>query len=438
MKPFLPLAFALALTVGCRPGSNPVGEVTVESSGVKITASNFATAADSDWASWRGPAGNGIAIDQPIPTSWSADKNVIWHSNVPGRGHGSPIVSGDQVFLATADERKQEQSIVAFSREDGALRWQTTISVGGFPGSSQMHTKSTHANGTLACDGSQLYCAFLANGEITAVALDLDGNEIWKRVICTFNSKFGYAPSPALYKSTVIFAADNHGGGCIAALDRKSGKIVWKTKKFRAGYGSAVHFLNQDQQRIAVLNNDVLLVLDPADGREVAHYPWETSFATSATTPIVSGTTIFLSTGYKRGCTLLELTGDKLRQTYENKNMANHMANCVLWKGHLYGFSGNAHTARLVELTAIDYLTGEKKWSARGLGCGSLMLADGKLICLSDKGELVIIAADPKERKEFARTKILDGKCWTVPVLSGGRVYARNSDGDVVCVDLRK
>jgi outer membrane protein assembly factor BamB len=144
MKRFLP--FAIVLLAGCGLGSNSDGEVTVESSGVEITASNSATAADSDWASWRGPSSNGIALDQPIPTAWSADKHVIWQAKVPGRGHGSPIVAGDQVFLATAEEAKQQQSIVAFSRANGELQWQTIVSEGGFPGPTQMHSKSTHAN----------------------------------------------------------------------------------------------------------------------------------------------------------------------------------------------------------------------------------------------------------------------------------------------------
>lgn len=92
------------------------------------------------------------------------------------------------------------------------------------------------------------------------------------------------------------------------------------------------------------------------------------------------------------------------------------MNNSVLWDGQWYGFDGNSHRSRTTTLTCLDYSTGEVQWAERGLGCGSLMVAGGRLVCLSDDGELVVVDPSPEEYRELARAKILDGRCWTVPV----------------------
>jgi len=108
----------------------------------------------------------------------------------------------------------------------------------------------------------------------------------------------------------------------------------------------------------------------------------------------------------------------------------------VLWKGHVYGFDGQVG-GRGGKLACIDIKTGQVKWAQGGLGTGSLMLADGKLVVLGEKGKLAIVEASSAGYKELASSQILTGKCWTVPVLANGRVYARNAAGDLVCVDVR-
>jgi outer membrane protein assembly factor BamB len=113
------------------------------------------------------------------------------------------------------------------------------------------------------------------------------------------------------------------------------------------------------------------------------------------------------------------------------------MANSVLYEGHLYGIDGNSHARRTCEVVCMDAANGKVKWKERGLGCGSLLIADGKLIVLSDEGELVTAPVSTEGFKPTAKARVIEGKCWTVPVLSHGRVYCRNAAGDLVCLDLR-
>jgi outer membrane protein assembly factor BamB len=114
--------------------------------------------------------------------------------------------------------------------------------------------------------------------------------------------------------------------------------------------------------------------------------------------------------------------------------MRNHFSSCVLLQGHIYGFDGQVGGGG--KLTCLNYETGEVKWSQGGMGTGSLTVADGKLIILSERGKLVIADASPEGFKEISSAQVLTGKCWTVPVLANGRIYARNAAGQLVCVDV--
>ena len=116
--------------------------------------------------------------------------------------------------------------------------------------------------------------------------------------------------------------------------------------------------------------------------------------------------------------------------------MANHFNSCVYWDGHFYGVDGNTDQAQR-DLRCVELATGTVKWKHEGLGLGSLMAADGKLIVLSDRGELVVAEASPEAFKPLARAQVLGGKCWTVPVLANGRIYCRNARGALVCLDVR-
>jgi outer membrane protein assembly factor BamB len=107
----------------------------------------------------------------------------------------------------------------------------------------------------------------------------------------------------------------------------------------------------------------------------------------------------------------------------------------VLIDGHLYGVSGQER--REAQIRCVDFKTGKVKWSEPFTTMGSITAADGKLIALSEKGELLIAAATPDGFKSLARAQVLGGRCWTVPVLSHGRIYCRNARGDLVCLDVR-
>ncbi len=111
--------------------------------------------------------------------------------------------------------------------------------------------------------------------------------------------------------------------------------------------------------------------------------------------------------------------------------MRNHFNSCVLYEGHLYGFDE-------ADLKCIEWSTGTEKWSQRGLGKASLMIANDKLIIMGERGDAVVAEATSDAYKEVSRSSVLEGRCWVVPVLSNGLLYCKNNNGDLVCLDLRK
>ncbi len=421
MKRILLLAASAAPllgVLGCGPKVSPVAEVSVESSGVAITAAEVTTSAESDWPVWRGPAGNGVAPDQPIPTTWDQNQHVIWRTEVPGRGHASPTVVGDQVFLATADESTQEQSVVAFNRTDGQQQWKTVVSTGGFPGSSQMHPKSTHANATLACDGTHLFGAFLANDEVTAFALNLAGESIWTQAISTFNSKFGYAPSPTLYQSTVIFAADNRGGGCLAALDRQTGQIAWrKPRPPVATYSSPVIADVAGREQLLISGCNALTSYDPRSGDEL----WSCSGTAEATcgTVVWNENHVFASGGYPESETICVLADGSGQRVWRVSAKA-YEPSMVLVGDYLYLVTdkGIAHC-----FAASD---GSEQWKKRlsGSFSASPVVCNGLIYATNDRGRTFVIEATPTGCQVVAENQ-LGSDAYASPAVSNGQLFLR-------------
>lgn len=253
------------LIIGCNQ-TTPVEEISIRSSGVAITNAD-PLQANVAWPGWRGPSQNGVAPDQHLATEWSDGENVRWRSSIPGRGHGSPAVANDLVLLATALDEQEQQCVLAYARRDGAQLWQTLIHEGGFPSSKALHKKGSNANGTVACDGARIYAVFLNAGMIIATALNLQGEILWQREVGAFDSKFGYAPSPILYRSAVIVAADNRGGGYLAALDGKSGEIVWRVgRPVISTYSSPVVAQVGGRDQLLISGCDRVAGYDPGTG----------------------------------------------------------------------------------------------------------------------------------------------------------------------------
>ena len=413
------------LAAGCSDASKGPSGGSVADESLSLDAGQ---SMPGDWPNWRGPSADGISRETGWTAKWSGDgPPTLWKKSV-GIGFSSMAVAAGRVY--TMGHRDGKEFVWCLDAETGEKVWTHS-----YPGEL---VKNLHEGGPCATptvDGErvytvgregQLYCLNAADGKpVWSMALqDEFGVEL---------PAWGFTCSPVISGDVLIIEA-----GRTAALNKATGKVIWQTALYPPGYGSPSVFFAGDELRIAVLNNYGPMIVRADDGQEIAKEPWDTAYKTNAATPIVAGGKVFISTGYNKGCALFDLADDKLELVYANKKMRNHFNNCVLLDGYLYGIDGNSDQGRNCKVVCIDFATGDVKWEHRGLGCGSLVIADGKLIILSDDGRLVTAEATPEAFRQIDSARVLTGRCWTAPVLSHGRIYCRNAPGDLVCVDVRE
>ncbi len=417
MKPTCLLLFAATLlltTSACRK-STPVKEVSVTASGIAISEHDMTSVA-GQWAQWRGPHGNGVVDDQAIPTSWSSTENVRWSSDVPGRGHSSPIVVGGLVVLGTAMESESKQMVVAYDQATGEKRWETVVHEGGFPNSRDVHQKATHANGTLASDGNLLVTAHLNSDRIFVTALDMNGEQVWQRDIGAFASKFGYAPSPILYKSFVIVAADNFGGGYLVALDLKTGEVAWRRKRGNANsYSSPAVATVGEVDQILITGNNSLSSYDPATGEPL----WQTECISEATcgTVITTPDRIVASGGYPEKETVcLSATGEKL---WSNQTKA-YEPSLITDGQHVFAVSDSGIA------TCWQLESGEEVWKKRigGKFSSSPVLCNGTIYVADLSGNCYLFEASGEAYKQLQKNQ-LGNDCYASPAVVDGAMYFR-------------
>jgi outer membrane protein assembly factor BamB len=412
VKSLFVAAAVAAAVVGCRKVT-PVDEIVAPagSAGPVLTP---AVAAPGTWPWWRGPNQNGVAEEQSAPTSWSESDHVLWKAPVHGRGHSSPTVVGDRIYLATADDASQTQSVIALNRNDGTLIWERTLNQGGFP--SAMHQNSTHANGTVACDGERLFIAFLHHEAVTAYALDLQGEPLWERQIGAFNSQFGYAPSPMLHGSHVIVAGDNRGGGWIAAVHRQTGEITWrKARPTVSTYSSPVvaNVAGRDQLLISGCNE--VSSYDPASGNEL----WSCAGTTEATcgTMVWEDGFVVASGGYPGSQTICvdAASGDEV---WSNSQKC-YEQSLLLHGGHVYAINNNG-------AFCWDVADGREAWRGRlnGKFSASPVLAGEHIYSSNEAGTTFVIKADPSAFELVAENQ-LGQEAFATPTICGGRIYLR-------------
>jgi outer membrane protein assembly factor BamB len=389
----------------------------VKCGNIEPAAADVATPA-ADWPCYLGANRDNTSADKGLKL-WSGDTaKVLWKKNV-GVGHSCMVVVGKQLYTQGAG------CVWCLDTATGDTVWT-------YPPADAANRKGGETTATPAvADG----LVFALNNDHMLLCLDAaKGQFQWSKKVDDFGVKRGgwaLSCSPLVVGDKVLMDL-----GVVFLLDKKTGDLIWKAGSETAGYASAVVFPYSGDKFVTSFNADGLAIYNLAGGELVAKYPWVTGHRVNAATPIVSGDKFFISSGYGRGCSLLKLEGGELKKIWENKDLNNHCQTSVLHDGCLYGVHGQQ--GQRSSLKCLDFETGEVKWDEKGLKVGGgLTLADGKLFVMVDGGELLVAEATPKEFKELARAKVLEGQCWTMPVVANGHVYCRSHAGDLLCVDLR-
>ena len=260
------------------------------------------------WPRWRGPSGQGHVAGTNYVDTWSDTANVKWKVPVPGRGHSSPIVWKNHLFLTTAEADGTKLSLLAFDRTDGKLLWSTAIPSTGTV--ERVYRKNSHASATATTDGQRIYASFGTHG---LAAFDFNGKLVWHQKLGDLRNYHGSAGSPVLHKDR-LFIYQDHGGtqnlrSFVAAFDAKTGSVIWKKDRTATvGWGTPVVINTGERDELIVNSQSKVDAYDPMTGEEL--WTAHGMMMEVIPTPVVGHGLVFCSSG-RAGPTLAIRPGGK-------------------------------------------------------------------------------------------------------------------------------
>ncbi len=400
---------------------------------VGLAALVSAESAATDWPQFRGPNRDGVSTEKGLLRSWPDEgPRELWRVPI-GEGFSGISVVGDRIYTMYAAEIEGQATEMAAAYDAGTGKELWSVAIG------EKHT-DTFGNGprsTPTVDGKTVY-VLGSRGDL--VALDADkGKELWRVSLTeTFEREapyFGFSTSALVDGNQLII----EGGGpekSYVGIDTKTGEVRWaqgKTPEDGAGYNSPLRVEVAGGACYVYIVGDHMTCIDKK-GSEIWSHPWVGQGETHAMPVFVPPNKIFGAGIEGVGARLFEIQGRGSDVTVEElwkvQHMKNHFSSSVFHDDHIYGFDN-------ATLRAISVKDGASVWAKRGLGKGSLIFADGRLLVLSDKGALVLVQATADGYNESGRVQALEGRCWTAPTLSNGKLYLRNHE-EMVSYDLER
>ena len=389
---------------------------------LSLSAAGYRGIGPNDWAGWRGPTHDGVAAKgQTPPTTWSETENILWKFSIPGRGHASPTVVGEFVFLPTADETKKTQAVLCLNRHTGKLIWSKEVNQGGFD--KDGHQRKSHASPSIASDGERLFVNFLNHGTVTTTALDLKGNQLWQQEISKFKTHQGFGASPFLYKDLVIVNSDNKSGGAVAAMNRKSGKIIWRRDRpKKPNYVSPVVFnvLGKDQLFLSGCN--LVTSLEPNTGETLWEVPGSTTEC--VVTMVTDGKRVFTSGGYPKNHTVA-ITADGSGEVAWQNSTRVYVPSMIIYQDYAFAVADAGFAI------CWESATGKEIWKERlgGDFFSSPVLANGHIYATNVRGKTYVYKADPNDFKTISSNQ-LGNEAYASPVICDSRIYLRTAHID--------
>lgn len=402
--------------------------------GFGLSVSHVSQAAD--WSQFRGPSGNGVSESTGLPTEWSAEKNILWKTKLPGHGSSSPVLYGDQIFLTaytdyglTAEDDGNPADlrlhVISINREDGKIMWDQSVAP---LNQVQKITKRIvdhgYASGTPACDETGVYAFFGTSG---VVAYDLKGNLKWQADVGSKTAGFGSASSPILYKDFVIINASIESE-TVYALEKSTGKVAWKAENIvRAWTTPSIVDVPGGKQELVVNQKNQILGFDPDTGKQL----WTCEGIQDYVVPVVvQNEGILYCLGGRSNRSIAVRPGGRGDVTKTHKlwevNVGANVTSPVFHEGHLYWASDRGIAfclnAKNGEVVYKNRLPTKSRLYA------SIVLADDKLYVTTRDNGVVVLKAVP-EYVELARNEIKSDEDLfnASPAVSEGSIYLRTN-----------
>lgn len=402
----------------------------------------------ADWPQYHGSNSDKTSDESIAVQKWGKPKEV-WKVDTPD-GFSSFVVAKGRCFTNVTRNLDgiDREVCVAMDAATGKEAWAATLGLTryGHDGGGRGAPGNTGGDGprsTPAYDDGQVY---VLDSDLTLFCLDAEtGKEVWQHdLIKDFNGrniKWKNANSP-LIEGDHVYVSGGGAGESLLAFHKKTGKIAWKTGDDLMTHATPIATTIHGVRQIIFFMKSGLIAVTPDSGKELWNYPFPFQTSTAAS-PVVSGDIVYCAAGYGVGSgavriskTASGLEANEIWRLEGNSPVTNHWATPVAKDGYLYGMFGFKKYGD-GPVKCVEIATGKVIWEEEGFGPGNLVLAGDTLIALSDAGELVLIKATPKAYEELSRAKVIGGKCWSTPVISDGRIYARSTT-EGVCIELQK
>jgi outer membrane protein assembly factor BamB len=424
-----------------------------------------------DWPQFRGISAQGIAEGYATPVEWNVaeNKNILWKVSLPGLGLSSPVVWGNLLCVTTAisgkkdagikaglygniepvqDDTSHEWRVACLDKKTGSIVWQQTTYTG-VP-KIKRHTKSTHANSTLATDGEHLVAFFGSEG---LYAYDLKGKRLWKKDLGVLDAGFYMAPeaqwetgsSPIIHDGVVVIQADVLKGSFLAAFDVASGRELWRTTRDDVPTWSTptVHEVG-GQTQVVVNGMRHAGAYDFKTGKEI----WRLTGGGDipVPTPVVHDGLVYITNAHGPAAPVYAIretaTGDVSLTAGADRNDGvawsqardgGYMCTPLVYRGLVYIVKFNG------VLSAFDARTGERKFQERLAGgtaafTASPVASDGKIYLANEDGQVFVIKAGPTY--ELLTLNDLGSPVLATPAISEGRLFFRTA-GHVMAIGGR-
>lgn len=354
---------------------------------------------------------------------------VLWRARV-GKGHSQAAVAGDRLVTMGWDGRSER--VACLSTRDGSLLWQRE-----FPSGTLVQWPGTRATPTIA--GDRVF-TLGQHGRLDSWDLR-SGAPVWSLPLPAGlmpDPDYGFAWSPLVAEGLVILPCGSGG----LALRSADGSRVWGNLTGQGSCASPVPFSHAGSLCAALIltaadRESVSLVgVEVRTGKELWRSPaWKEKWGAACVDLVLDRGRVFVTTGEQLPrCARFVVEGTTLREEWSHSRLPVYTGGCLLLDGHLYGVT------RSGVLKCLDWATGAERWAERvGGGFGSLIAAEGLLFVQDSRsGEVVVCRAAPEGYREVRRARVFEGKpdTFTAPALSGGRLYCRSYEGEVVCLQV--
>jgi outer membrane protein assembly factor BamB len=412
------------------------------------------TVGAANWPQWRGPNGMGISTEKNLPVEWNATKNIKWKTAIAGRGHSSPVVWGNKVFVTTAIEgdvvpgakavkhvlegnqeflhpdsvgadRKHTFKVIALNADTGKIIWESTA----FEGTpyDNRHRKSSYAASTPVTDGKLVFAFFGTEG---LYAFDMNGKLAWKADLGKLGTVgMGTGTSPLLFENLIILQCDEENGAAsfIVALDKKTGKEAWRVpRKIQVSWATPILVTTAKRNELITSGTEAIIAYDPATGKELWRHKGVESNAIPS--PVANQEMAFLSAGFPAKVAMairLGGSGDLTNSAsvvWKYAKGTAYVPSPILYDDYLY-----LTTDRGI-LTCLDAKTGEVKYEGGRIPIPATFTAspvafDGKILLTSEDGDTFIVKAGPKH--EILGTNSVGEPVYASPAISGQRIFIR-------------